>query len=213
MSAALTIILLLSLFVFLHTLHHDASSVIIVSQTITLVGWVSCMCPQLRVPHCTESELHCFAANQIFATLILHREHARALSQTWVLRTWWVLQLLVGTIKLHAFVRYQQAGGHQTIDFFLFILVYTLMVVISLVAFVQRENFPRPSPSNLRRHAAADPQASILHHRGCRYSYSPVSIAPEEAEIGSFAPSKQRRSREVHTSRPPGIALASNPHR
>jgi hypothetical protein len=55
----------------------------------------------------------------------------------------WILQLLVGTIKLHAFIRYQQAGGHQTIDFFLFILVYTLMVVLSLVAFIQRDNFPR----------------------------------------------------------------------
>ena len=143
-AASLTIILLIGVFVCLHTLHHDASTLIIVSQSITLVGW-------------------------IFATLILHREHARALTQTWVLRSWWVLQLLVGTIKLHAFIRYQQAGGHQTLDFLLFIVMYALMVVISLVAFVQRDNFPR---------------------------YSPVSVAPEDAEIGSFSP-KQGRQREV----------------
>jgi len=143
-SASLTIMLLLCTFLFLHALHHDASPMLITSQTITLVGWM-------------------------FATLILYKEHARALTQTWVLRTWWVLQLLVATIKLHAFIRYQQIGGHQTLDFFLFIMIYTLMVLISLVAFIQRDNFPR---------------------------YSPVSIAPEESEIGSMLP-KQGRPREV----------------
>ena len=70
-----------------------------------------------------------------------------------------MLQLLAATVKLHAFIRYQQGGGHQTLDFFLFLVVYqlfhflcmtlfsqimyTLMVIIALVAFVQRDNFPR----------------------------------------------------------------------
>jgi len=143
-SASLTIMLLLCIFLFLHALHHDASPMLITSNAITLVGWM-------------------------FATVILYKEHARALTQTWVLRTWWVLQLLVATIKLHAFIRYQQIGGHQTLDFFLFIMMYTLMVLIALVAFIQRDNFPR---------------------------YSPVSVVPEENEIGSMLP-KQGRNREV----------------
>jgi len=157
-SASLSIMLLLCIFLFLHALHHDVSTPLIMSQALTLVGWM-------------------------FATAILYKEHARALTQTWVLRTWWVLQLLVATIKLHAFIRYQQAGGNQTFDFFLFIMMYTLMVIVALVAFIQRDNFPR---------------------------YSPVSVAPDESEIGSMVPRQGRSSQvanwaKTHTCNPAEI--------
>lgn len=82
--ASCAIICSLALVIIIHGLvQDDLGPYALVSNCMTLMGW-------------------------LFATIIMSKEHSRALNQAWMIRAWWILQLLIGSLKLHAVICVKQ---------------------------------------------------------------------------------------------------------
>eukprot|EP00656_Telonema_subtile_P025773 TRINITY_DN27811_c0_g1_i2.p1 TRINITY_DN27811_c0_g1~~TRINITY_DN27811_c0_g1_i2.p1 ORF type:complete len:661 (+),score=202.29 TRINITY_DN27811_c0_g1_i2:93-2075(+) len=98
--------------------HDEQGSYVLASRCLTTMGW-------------------------LFATMIMVKEHSRALNQSLVLRAWWVLQLTIGSVELHATIESKQVGVLGLIGF---VVLYTLVLVLGVLACVQPGAVPRYSP-------------------------------------------------------------------
>merc|ERR1711871_1654829 len=83
----------------------------------------------------------------LFATIIMSKEHSRALNQAWMIRAWWILQLLIGSLKLHAVICVkQQSPQSSSTEIISIVLMYTLLVVVGVLACANMGKLPRYAP-------------------------------------------------------------------